>query len=530
MPTSLIIGSGPAAAGAALALATDRTQKIVVVDVGGSLEADRRRIRDTIASTAEPEWSDDAIGTIAYQPVVERRKSLPEKWSYGSNFPFRDVGQLEGVSAIGTANRSVVSGAYGGFSNLWGAQIMPFSAATFDRWPFGRNEMDPHYRLALNEMTLTGDEDDLSTIFPLLTSARPLPKLAERTRKVLARYEAKRAEVQSLGITMGRARLAMRSEDCSLCGLCMTGCPYGLIYSASHTFDRLRAEGRVDYRKGLLAVKLRQRDSLPEVDLLDQRSGRVITMSADRIFVACGGIGTTRLVMGSLRLFEQTVELGESVQIVMPAISRTPTKTDPRNERDFTLNQFNLVYDASGDGFDLCQMHFYPYNSVFETSLPRSLQHDLAKPLATALLRRISVGLGYIPSWASPKVRVSAKERSDGQLPELVIDREPLSGWPPMLRRMTIAMLRAAPALDLWPILPMTTVSPAAKSYHFGGSFPHSEHRTGLGTDRLGRLDRWENIHLIDASVFPNVPATTFTLTIMANAHRIASESQCLPE
>jgi choline dehydrogenase-like flavoprotein len=94
-----------------------------------------------------------------------------------------------------------------------------------------------------------------------------------------------------------------------------------------------------------------------------------------------------------------------------------------------------------------------------------------------------------------------------------------------MLRDMTLALLRAAPALDLWPVLPMTSVSPAAKSYHFGGSFPHSVSRTGLGTDRLGRLDRWDNIHLIDASVFPNVPATTFTLTIMANAHRIASES-----
>ena len=68
---------------------------------------------------------------------------------------------------------------------------MPFSAATFDRWPFGRHEMDPHYRVALDEMTLTGDEDDLSSMFPLLMSARPLPKLAERTRRVLARYEAK---------------------------------------------------------------------------------------------------------------------------------------------------------------------------------------------------------------------------------------------------------------------------------------------------------------------------------------------------
>ena len=29
----------------------------------------------------------------------------------------------------------------------------------------------------------------------------------------------------------------------------------------------------------------------------------------------------------------------------------------------------------------------------------------------------------------------------------------------------------------------------------------------------------------MDASVFPTVPAMTFGLTIMANAHRIASES-----
>ena len=29
---------------------------------------------------------------------------------------------------------------------------------------------------------------------------------------------------------------------------------------------------------------------------------------------------------------------------------------------------------------------------------------------------------------------------------------------------------------------------------------------------------------------FPNVPATTFTLTIMANAHRIASETLELPQ
>ena len=94
-----------------------------------------------------------------------------------------------------------------------------------------------------------------------------------------------------------------------------------------------------------------------------------------------------------------------------------------------------------------------------------------------------------------------------------------------MLHDLVRAMLKVAPALDLWPVAPMISVSPAAKSYHFGASFPHGSTRSARTTDRTGRLAAWDRIHLVDASVFSEVPATTFTLTIMANAHRIASEA-----
>ena len=93
-----------------------------------------------------------------------------------------------------------------------------------------------------------------------------------------------------------------------------------------------------------------------------------------------------------------------------------------------------------------------------------------------------------------------------------------------MLKGLVRNMLLAASALDLWPVLPMFSLSGAAKSYHFGGSFPHGRARATTTTDRQGRLSAWDRIHLVDASVFPSVPATIFTLTIMANAHRIASE------
>ena len=42
-------------------------------------------------------------------------------------------------------------------------------------------------------------------------------------------------------------------------------------------------------------------------------------------------------------------------------------------------------------------------------------------------------------------------------------------------------------------------------------------------TDELGRPYGFERVHVVDSSVFPTVPATTITLSIMANAHRIAS-------
>ena len=51
---------------------------------------------------------------------------------------------------------------------------------------------------------------------------------------------------------------------------------------------------------------------------------------------------------------------------------------------------------------------------------------------------------------------------------------------------------------------------------------------TVFSTDVLGRAGSWQRIHLVDAAVFPAVPAMTYGLTVMANAHRIASESLAL--
>ncbi|ETA00553.1 4Fe-4S ferredoxin [Frankia sp. CcI156] len=527
MSRTIIVGSGPAAAGAALALAEDPTQEILVVDIGTRLEAEAANIVDELGRSESDEWRSDQVEIISRQPVPTSRRALPEKRVYGSDFPFRDEGQLRGVSAMVGANRAVVSSAYGGFSNVWGSQLMPFSKATFGHWPFTLQELEPHYRRILDHVPMSGAIDDLAELFPLFREPRPLPTLAPRTRQVIGDYGRHRERLRRDGITVGKARLALRGGECVRCGLCMTGCPYRLIYSSAQTFDQLISEGRVKYLPGLLVFRVEESESGARLFARETVSGQTQELEGDRIFLAAGALGSTRIALNSLRWFDERIELAESAQFTVPMLSRRRTP-DPRADGEMTLNQFNMIVVLDDVGLDVSQIHFYPYNPAITEALPRVLQSGWGSVLGDEVLRRLTVGLGYLPSWASPRLRVQAvPSAGEADLPEIHLSgtRDGVLGNG-LLRKVVRRLVTAAPFLDLWPVVPMVSCSAPGKSYHWGGSFPHSSGVSGTRhtSDMLGRVGGWRRIHLVDASVFPSVAATTFTFTIMANAHRIGSE------
>jgi choline dehydrogenase-like flavoprotein len=520
----VVIGSGPAAAAVVLALQDDPSRRITVLDIGERLEPDAAAAVGRMGDCDPSQWDPADAARITAQSA-RGESVLPEKRSFGSDYMFRDRGQQRGIAVPPSGNTAAVSGALGGFSNVWGAQVMPFSPATFSRWPVGWNEIEPHYRAVLAEVPLAADEDDYAADFPLMAARSPLPPSAPRTEAVLRRYERHRRQVQRRGVVVGRARLAFAARECVRCGLCMTGCPYELIYSARHTIDRFRASGRIEYIDGVLVTDVDQPPGqAPVVRGRDLATGRATVVHADRVFVAAGGLGSTRIVLNSLSAPPQRLDLQESMQFLVPFVSRRSTG-DPRRAAagNFTLNQFNILLKYDEDSYTTSQIHCYPYNPAVGEALPGILRR-LDRP-AGAVLGRVTAGLGYLPSWQSPKLTVELRGRSELTLPEIAVTAAS-DARPPMLRSVLRRLAALGPALDLYPVLPMVRASGPGKSYHFGGTFPHSTRERAGTSDLLGRVGGWRNIHLVDGSVLPSVPSTTFTLTVMANAHRIATASR----
>ena len=527
MTTALIIGSGAAAAGAALALSHRENLEIAVIDIGLQLENDREQLIEAMASSSPEEWHGKTIELTSKQPAASRNSGIPEKRIFGSDYPFRNVGQLDGLTTVNGSTASLISSAYGGFSNVWGSQIMPFTSAAFESWPANSATMQRHYQAILRHIPFAGEEDDLAARFPLMRSPAPLPPMSPRSLGVLAAYEKHSAQLNRRGITIGKARLALDAEKCIRCGMCMTGCPYGLIYSAAQTFDILRRTNRIAFNGGFLAVRITEQANRVTVVTKEIATGQTRLFEADRVFVACGAIGTTRLVANSLALFNVDLPMLESRQFVLPLLSMRATE-DPRNKRDFTLNQFNVIVTPDGDPVDLSTLHFYTFNPAFINGLPQILRTRSAEWFQAQLLRRLTVAFGYLPSWNSPRLRIHIGSRREQlELPDFHISSEaPPPGQRQMLRAVLLRLIQSARILDLYPVIPMLRLSAAGKSYHWGGSFPHMTDRpTIFSSDRLGCVGSWKRVHLVDAAVFPAVPAMTYGLTVMANAHRIASES-----
>ena len=186
----------------------------------------------------------------------------------------------------------------------------------------------------------------------------------------------------------------------------MTGCPYSLIYSAQQTVDRFVAHrsGAADLaRAGNQRSTSRSAASHPSTASTSRPDVR-IRLDGDRVFVGAGGLGSTRIALNSLSAPPKQVDLQESVQFLVPFVSRRTTG-DPRGQRDFTLNQFNLLLKYDDEAYTTSQVHCYPYNPAMAEALPGWLPQSWAG----AVLGRITAGLGYLPSWRSPQMRVDLR-------------------------------------------------------------------------------------------------------------------------
>ena len=495
----LVIGSGPAGVSVALALLT-RGRRVVMLDGGKRLEPEAEARRQALA--AVPLLTDgdrEAWRARQYDgPPGQVRR-------YGSDFAMEAVGETF-ADAGGLELRS--SRAVGGLSTLWGAAVLPYAARDIAEWPVGIEALVPHYRAVAGLMPVSGRVDDLAAVLPAFSMAGA-GQIAPSVQAglLLDRLGRVRDRLAAQGIFAGAARHAV--SDCKRCGLCLHGCPYGFIWSARAAVDGLIAKG-MTHRTGVV-VRVEETDAGVRLHLAGGE-----TVAGARVFVAAGVLETARILMASGGAAEMV--MADSLQAFLPMLHRWRSPTRPDLPPHHTLPQVFVEIDHREVSPRLVHGQIYSWNEYFLRDLQQNYGRKLpgSGPLWAAMARRLMVAQLFLHSDHSP--RIALRQGAGGRLVARVV---PAADSGRVMQAALRVMGRAMGLAGLSALSFASRTGGPGASFHTGGTVPMAVSPRAGQSDILGRPYGLSRVHLVDSSVFPSIPATTITFSVMANAHRI---------
>jgi choline dehydrogenase-like flavoprotein len=520
-----VVGSGPAGVACAEALVA-RGCAVTMIDAGIQLEQDRQAVVSSLGSRAPSDWDRAELARIR-QPSEASDRTIPLKAAYGSLFPYRAAsGQMafeyRGVDASPSFAR-------GGLSNVWGATILPYHPRDLRDWPIDAVDLAPHYAAAARLMRVSERSDRLAAEFPLASDGSRVLEPSRQAAELTRDLEANAAALEADGWSFGYSRLAVvggspqGERGCVYCGLCLYGCPYGLIYNSAAIVDRLREHRQFTYRPDMVVMRVEDRGGGVRIHATQRTSGDEVTFDGDRVCLAAGVFNTTAIVLASLDAYDTPLPILDSLIFLLPLLRYRGVRGVAR-EALHTLSQIFIEIANPSIAAETIHLQVYTYNDWYTAAMRRrlgALLSSLTGPLLDRLLGRLLAVQGYLPSTLSPPI--TATLRRDGRVRRLVLEAGDTADAARAIRRIVKSLGRHSRDLRARPLTPLLEIGTPGRGYHSGGAFPMRTQPGRFESDRWGRVHGFERVHAVDSTVFPSIPAAPITFTVAANAHRIGS-------
>ncbi len=399
----------------------------------------------------------------------------------------------------------------GGLSNLWGAAVAVYDDAELRGFPFPRADLMPSYATVMRRIGVSGPDgaDGVDApAGPPLTAA--LDKVWTNAQRATA----------SVPFELARATNAvlMDARDgrgaCTSCGLCLWGCARGSIYASGFDRSLLEAFPHFAYRSGVRVRRLLPAAERPSVEV--ESGGIKSIMMGRRVLLACGTIATTALVMRALQIRQPLRLLTNPVgamAFVVPSLVATPPPS-----RSFALAQ--LAYRLASDSGSTMAGSLYGADALPLTVLADRL--PMSRPSALRLSRALSPALVlascFLPgSFSANTIRIA----DENDNPMVVVEGGYTAECGQVFKAGARRLAKALRRLGAYPLPGSFSVAPPGADAHYVGTLPMGAQGM-TGTDTSGALSGLPGMHIVDGAALSDLPARHCTLTIMANADRIA--------
>jgi len=522
---AIIVGSGASATIAAFPL-LEGACRVLMLDVGDRDERD---------------------APVPAAAFADLRRTDPHQHRYllGDDFEGIDLGRTGPIAQVTPPRQYIFRGAperlrtdagdfaaleshaLGGLAEAWGAGAFPFTDEELRRAGLDPATMSDCYEAVAKRIGVSGQVDDLAIWCGRLGAVQPPLELDSNARCLFERYRRNRRTFIESGFRLGRPFLAVLSRP--LGGrapnpgfaLDFLANPGNSVFRPSLCLPDLLSFPGFTYRRGVLVTRFVETEGIVRVEGVDLCNDSKVWFESARLLVAAGTLGTARIVIRSLAKYDVELPLVCNEHVYIPCLHPATFGLSP-DARSHSLAQLTFMFDPTSDQQHLVQGQLFSFAGLPLARLLKEspLPYRESIRIFQALSRSLVIAVVQHEDEASISkyclLRRGGSERDDvleiryrRGVDEQRIHEDRERSITGFLRR-----------LGCWPLRRAHPGS--GSSVHYAGTLPMSRENRPLTTDADCRLRDTENVYLVDGSVLKYLPAKGPTLTLMANAHRVA--------
>jgi hypothetical protein len=513
----IIVGSGPSGVSAAFPL-MGAGLRVLMVD-GGIIPTHKFPIEDYISwRSRDPNQFGRMVGgdyhALKIQDGDSPKLRVPSLAYVFDRFKIENQINSNGFIAVG-------SFAPGGLSNAWGCGVAQYSNEELASFPFPELDINKSYGEVASRIGISGGcADEMSSYFGLDQWCQPPIDLDDIHRYLLQKFEKSKDHLMDSGFRLGRTRLAVLSRDfkgrqgCSLTGNCLWGCYRKSMYSSSDELPELMKFSNFKYLSGFNVEEVYSNsDGCVGIKgkNISQNSHEEIT--ASKIMLGAGTLATTRLTYKMLGYLEPFDLLSCPTAAFMMWVPRYFGQI-----KKSTFGSGQLAFNIKTNGGVSAYGATFPTTAIpvseFVSHMPLGARASIR--ILRNILSSCLIGNVFLPG-----IFGGARGQLDklGGL-NLSYSKNPLVDDS---MRGVYRLLKSSYAKLGGVLLPGSfTVGRPGGDIHYSGSIPMRLNPKIGETDPNGVVMGAENIHIIDGACLPLLSEKPHTLTIMANANRIA--------
>lgn len=512
-----VIGSGPSGIFLSLGL-VEKDEPVYMFDIGKKINNQIQTSLDHTFNSPFSEWSSQTKA-LFLETCLPQNTALPKlKHLFGSNFLY-DSSIVKKPRLSEDKMLLYSSKSLGGFSKVWGTNVMPFHENDFKDWPISLPDLQQFYKKVINFTPYTAAQDNLSSHFPLYGTPTGRPQLTPQSNTVFSTLNSHKHILNKSNIFFGYSRLManLNKPSCHRCGLCLCGCPYNLLYSSDMTLNYLKKFPKFSYQSTFTLNKFEEKENYVLLHFITPNK-KHIQIKTRRLFLSTGVLSTSKLILKSIPDISNLTLL-DSHYFLLPAFTKD------------SINIQNTVYHSLAQLYlDICNstlsphwvhLQLYGYNLFYDYHFQYLFKHfyNYFPNFFKHIINKLWTIQGFLHSDHSSKVDLSYCRKSDS-LNSFLIENPTLR---PLLKTIYSFLKKQKSKTGLTPLPFLSKDSTFGSSFHTGGTLKMASNPKEKQTSINGKLWCSNRVHVVDSSILPTIPSTTITYSLMANAYRIGA-------